>query len=168
MNGAHPAVIRILFVCMGNICRSPAAESVMRHLLDKQNLQNAIEIDSAGTLGYHAGNRSDPRIRSAGERRGYQFVHRARQVTSDDFARFDYIVAMDHQNVADLQFLMPENNGRARVSLLMSHCTEGGECEVPDPYYGGSEGFEDVLNLVEKGCAALLNRILADHRPLSD
>jgi len=154
--------VRILFVCMGNICRSPTAESVMRHLVEKHGLQDRILIDSAGTIGYHSGNPSDARTREAGERRGYVFEHRARQVTRSDFSEFDYIVAMDEENLEDLQRLAPRNS-KSKVSLLLEHCTDAGCREVPDPYYGGPQDFENVLDLVEKGCEALLARVRKQH-----
>ena len=156
--------VKVLFVCMGNICRSPAAEAVMRHLIGQKQLDGVIEIDSAGTIGYHAGNPSDARMREAGTRRGYLFEHRARQVRRQDFLEFDYIVAMDRDNMEDLERYKPSgHNGRAEVSLLLEHCIIDGTCEVPDPYYGGPEGFELVLDLVEKGCAALLESIVDRH-----
>lgn len=156
--------VRVLFVCMGNICRSPAAEAVMKQMVRDRGLQDKIRIDSAGTLGYHAGNPSDPRMRAAGTKRGYIFDHLARQVRREDFFEFDYIVAMDRDNLEGLKGFSPvKENGRAEVSLLLEHCVEQGLCEVPDPYYGGPDGFEHVMDLVEAGCEALLARIVERH-----
>jgi len=156
-------VVRVLFVCMGNICRSPTAEAVMRKMISEQGLDKTILIDSAGTIGYHQGCASDARAIAHGTKRGYVFEHKARRVVSSDFHDFDYIVAMDHENVAELQRMAPKNNGRSRISLLMSHCKDAKVDEVPDPYYGGADGFEQVLNLVECGCSALLDKIRAEH-----
>lgn len=156
-NAASP--VRILFVCMGNICRSPTAEAVMRKLIKEQGLDEKISVDSAGTIGYHAGNPSDPRSRQAGERRGYVFDHLARAVTQRDFHTFDYILAMDEENMQDLQRMQPSGS-KAELSLFLSHCRTARCREVPDPYYGGPNGFEDVLDLVEQGCAALLDKVV--------
>ncbi len=160
--------LRVLFVCMGNICRSPAAEAVMRKLTAGRGLAARVEIDSAGTLDCHAGNPSDPRMSAAGVRRGYVFDHLARQVRREDFLRFDYVVAMDRDNLRNLEAFRPAGATRAEVSLLLDHCKAAGACEVPDPYYGGPSGFEQVMDLVEKGCQALLDRIVKKHGVPSD
>jgi protein-tyrosine phosphatase len=150
---------RILFVCLGNICRSPAAEAVMAHLAAARGLD--VEIDSAGTIGMHAGNPPDPRMRSAGEARGYQFLTKARQLTAEDLAtdRFDLVLAMDRSNLANIRRL-------SRVSL--SHVLLFGEFldkdnppEIPDPYYGGPAGFTHVLDLLETGCGRILDSLEA-------
>jgi protein-tyrosine phosphatase len=157
------SAVRVLFVCMGNICRSPTAEAVMKKMISQQGLDHAIIIDSAGTIGYHEGSGSDARAVSHGTKRGYVFDHKARRVVSADFHDFDYIVAMDHENLAELRRMAPKNNGRSQISLLMRHCKDAAVEEVPDPYYGGAGGFEEVLNLVEAGCSALLDKIRAEH-----
>ena len=134
----------------------------MRKLIAERGLDDKVFIDSAGTIGYHAGNPSDNRSREAGERRGYVFDHRARQVTPGDFHVFDYILAMDAENLQDLKRIQPSGS-TAELSLFLSHCTTARCREVPDPYYGGQRGFEHVLDLVEQGCEALLERIVREH-----
>ena len=146
---------RILFVCLGNICRSPTAEGVMRRLVADRGLEGQVEVDSAGTGGWHVGAAPDPRSTEAARRRGIVLAGAARQVTAADFDRFDLLVAMDRSNLADLLALAPDDAARARVRLLLD------EADVPDPYYGGERGFDDVLDLVEDGCAALLDEALA-------
>lgn len=155
--------VRVLFVCMGNICRSPTAEAVMRHLVSKRGLEHSIYIDSAGTHDYHIGRRSDDRTRQAGERRGYKFDHLARQVKTVDFTEFDYIIAMDRENMRLLRQIVPPA-ATAQLSMMMSHCDKP-ECEeVPDPYYGGARGFEHVLDLLENSCSHLLDEICREHQ----
>ncbi|GAA3703867.1 low molecular weight protein-tyrosine-phosphatase [Oceanisphaera sediminis] len=151
--------LSVLIVCMGNICRSPTAEAVLR----QQALRAGIEItiDSAGTLGYHSGATPDSRARAAGERRGYDFSGiQARQVTVEDFASFDMILAADNSNMADLRLLCPPEHEH-KLRLLLSFSPEA-EQEVPDPYYGGEQGFERVLDLVESACTGLLARLSKD------
>ena len=150
---------RILFVCMGNICRSPAGECVMRHLItadDSGGTIEWIECDSAGTIGMHEGNPPDDRMRSAGAARGIEILGAARQVNRSDLDRFDLVLAMDRENLADLQLLDPEQTARAKIRLFCDYCTEHDVTDVPDPYYGGDAGFELVLDLLEDGCAGLL------------
>ena len=130
-------------VCLGNICRSPTAEAVLRHKLHSAGLGGRVEVDSAGTGSWHIGSTPDARSQRHAARRGYDLsALRARQVSEDDFHRFDLILAMDHDNVADLQRLAPEGPVRAQVRLFA-------EVAVPDPYAGGPDGFERVLDLVE-------------------
>lgn len=144
---------------MGNICRSPSAEAVFRHLVHKENLQNEIQIDSAGTHAYHVGEAPDVRSIAAGEKRGYQLSSlKARLVTIDDFEDFDYIVAMDKPNVENLLTICPERL-RYKITLLLEIPENCVVKEVPDPYYGGVHGFEYVLDLIEKGTKALLTMI---------
>jgi protein-tyrosine phosphatase len=135
--------VRVLMVCLGNICRSPTAEAVLRHRLQAAGLGGRVEVDSAGTGSWHIGSPPDARSQRHAARRGYDLsALRARQVSEDDFHRFDLILAMDHDNLADLQSLAPDGAMRAEVRLFA-------EVEVPDPYTGGPEGFERVLDLVE-------------------
>jgi protein-tyrosine phosphatase len=155
--------VAVLFVCMGNICRSPAAHGVMESMVAARGLSDRVRIESAGTLDYHEGELPDGRMRDAAFRRGYVLDHRSRPVTSRDFHAFDYVVAMDFQNLHDLAEFTPRDGGRAKVSLLMSHCESAPKAEVPDPYLGGSSAFEHVLDLVEQGCAALLDEIQRAH-----
>ncbi|SFI07831.1 low molecular weight protein-tyrosine-phosphatase [Albimonas pacifica] len=152
---------RLLFVCLGNICRSPAAEGVARAMAQARGL--AVEIDSAGTGGWHAGDPPDPRMREAALRRGYDLsALRARQVRRADFAAFDHILAMDADNLAALERARPAD-ARAALSLMLSHA-DLPEREVPDPYYGGPQGFDHVLDLLEAAVAGLLDRLEAQAR----
>ncbi|MEM7050911.1 MAG: low molecular weight protein-tyrosine-phosphatase [Acidobacteriota bacterium] len=159
MNLASSTPSRVLFVCMGNICRSPTAEGVLRHLIRDRGLEERVEVDSAGTIGYHSGEAADPRMRQAAERRGYPLESRARQVAAEDFERFDLIVAMDRDNLEDLHEL--EVEGRAELKLLSDFLPNGSPKDVPDPYYGGDHGFEEVLDLIESASPALLDYLTA-------
>lgn len=150
--------MRLLFVCLGNICRSPTAEGVMRHKLQLAGLADQVLVDSAGTGAWHVGKAPDPRTRAAAEQRGY-LLHelRARQVQAEDFVRFDLILAMDHDNLRELRRLR-QAQGAAELDLFLRR---GGlaEHEVPDPYYGGADGFERVLDMVELACDRLIEQI---------
>jgi protein-tyrosine phosphatase len=144
---------RILFVCMGNICRSPTAEGVMRHLLVERGLDGEIEVQSAGTGGWHAGSPPDARSAAAARERGITLEGEARQVTAADFDDFDLLVAMDRDNLAGLRAIAPPGT-EDKLRMLLA----GGR-DVPDPYYGGPRGFEDVLDLVETACEGLLDEL---------
>jgi protein-tyrosine phosphatase len=147
--------VRILFVCMGNICRSPTAEGVMRHLIAQRGLDGEIEVQSAGTGGWHAGNAPDARSTRAAAARGITLEGAARQVTRADFEDFDLLVAMDRDNLADLRAIAPPGTEH-KLRMLVADGRD-----VPDPYYGGPRGFEDVLDLVETACAQLLDDLAA-------
>ncbi len=165
---SQPETFGVLFVCLGNICRSPTAEGVFRHLVRERGLEAAFRIDSAGTSGLHAGDRSDARTLAAARRRGLRWDHRARQVAVSDFEEFELLVAMDRRNEADLRSLAPQGSA-AEILLLRSldpAATLARALDVPDPYYGGDAGFEEVLDLCERCCSALLDR-LVDERGLS-
>lgn len=149
--------VRILFVCMGNICRSPAGEGVLAKLVAEAGLTDQIQIDSAGTLGMHAGNTPDARMRAAASNRGYDLTSRARQVTAEDLDAFDLILAMDHDNHRNVTRLARTDAQRERVKLFCTFCQRHLEREVPDPYYGESQGFEYVLDLLEDGCGGVLD-----------
>ena len=149
----------VLFVCMGNICRSPAAEIVFRKVVAAAGLEGRIGIDSAGTIGYHAGDPPDRRMAATLRARGYPVAGRARQVVREDFGRFDLILPMDEDNEAVLKRLAPRNGTRARVVPFVRFCSEPGARHVPDPYYGGADGFERVADLVEDGCRGLLEHL---------
>ena len=150
---------RVLFVCMGNICRSPTAEGVFRKLLAERAPELDVEIDSAGTHGFHDGGPPDPRACRAAERRGVDLKPlRARRVTERDFERFELVLAMDEQNLEFLLELCPVEY-RPRVRLLLEFAPHLERREVPDPYYGGSTGFEFVLDLVEEAAAGLLEHL---------
>ena len=159
--------MRILFVCMGNICRSPTAEGVMRALVRDEGLDGRIAIDSAGTGGWHAGEPPDGRAASAARRRGIALEGAARQVKTEDFEAFDLLLAMDAENLRNLEALAPDPDARAKVRLLREFdpASEGAfDLDVPDPYYGGTRGFEDVLDLVEAACRGLLAELQAAGR----
>jgi len=149
MNSSAPKTTRVLMVCLGNLCRSPTAEAVLRKKVHEAGLDGRIEVDSAGTADYHVDSPPDRRAIAHGERRGLAMRQlRGRQVSRDDFDRFDFILAMDDDNLANLERIRPAGS-RAEVALLMSYAPQAGAREVPDPYYGGAEGFEIVLDLVE-------------------
>lgn len=149
--------MRILFVCLGNICRSPTAEGVLRTLAAREAPDLALEVDSAGTAGYHVGESPDPRTRQAAARRGYDLTAlRARIVEPGDFERFDLILAMDRENLSVLRRRAPAGS-RERLRLFLEFAPHGAASEdVPDPYYGGPNGFEEVLDLVEAAARGLL------------
>src|SRR3954454_24030822 len=146
--------MRILFVCLGNICRSPTAEGVMRSLVREAGLEDAVEIDSAGTGSWHVGSPPDERSTAAASARGITLEGAARQVTARDFEDFDLLIAMDAANRRELLRLAPDDAGRAKVRMLRA-----GDLDVPDPYYGGEDGFERVLDVVEEGCRRLLDEV---------
>jgi protein-tyrosine phosphatase len=154
-----PATRRVLMVCMGNICRSPTAEAVLRHKLTEAGLTAAVVVDSAGTHGYHIGAPPDERAQAHARRRGYALDSlRARAVAPEDFLRFDLILAMDDENLRHLQRICPAEH-RSRLALLSSHAPPGSRRDVPDPYYGREAGFEEVLDLVEAACDGLVTRL---------
>lgn len=155
----HMKVIRVLFVCMGNICRSPAAEGILRQYLEAAGLGDRVEVDSAGTINYHAGNAPDARMREAAGKRGYVLDGRARQFAPEDFETFDWILTMDNANFIDIEAVRPEGRTRSRQMRFCELCPGHAEREVPDPYYGGDAGFEQVLDLLEAGCRELVNRL---------
>ncbi len=185
-------MIRLSFVCLGNICRSPTAEAVMRHLVREAGLEKAIELDSAGTGSWHVGEARDPRSSAVGQRRGIPLTGRARQFQPEDFARFDYVLAMDKQNRAALLEMAPDAAATAKVRLLRSfenrnpervpatsrdelgrakpvlpHAYDPAsdpEADVPDPYYGGPSGFDQVFDICEAACRGLLDELRRTHR----
>jgi protein-tyrosine phosphatase len=147
--------VRILFVCLGNICRSPTAEGVTRHLLRERGLEDRVHVESAGTGAWHVGNPPDPRSAEAARRRGIALEGAAQQVRASDFETFDLLVAMDRANLRDLLAVAPDAAARAKVRLLL------GDADVPDPYYGGPGGFDDVLDLVTEACERLVDEVAA-------
>ena len=153
---------RVLFVCMGNICRSPTAEGVFRRLVRDEGLENEIEIDSAGTGGWHVGEPPDARATDAAHRRGIELAGAARQFAPADFDRFDLILAMDEENRRDLLRVAPGDEARAKVRLFREFdpaSNGSGDLDVPDPYFGGEQGFEHVLDLVDAAARGLLDEI---------
>lgn len=154
--------ISVLFICMGNICRSPTAEAVFRHYVENAGLAEHLHIDSAGTHDYHIGEPPDARTQRAAQQRGYDMsALRGRQVEAADFDRFDYVLAMDHANLAILQRLAQQRGGNPQ--LFLEYAKHHKEREVPDPYYGGAEGFERVLDMVEDAAEGLLQHIRERH-----
>jgi len=153
-------MIKILFVCMGNICRSPSGEAVMNSIIEKNNLQDKIVCDSAGTIAYHEGESADARMQSHAIKRGYNLTSIARQIKYSDFEKFDFIIAMDSDNYRDILALDSEKKYRDKISMMMDYATKHNDSDVPDPYYGGAEGFEYVLDLLEDACSGLLNHIV--------
>jgi low molecular weight protein-tyrosine phosphatase len=156
--------VRVCFVCLGNICRSPTAEATMRRLIESEQLTTQIEIDSAGTGDWHVGEPPDRRAKAAGKRRGIEITGRARRVVATDFEYFDYVIAMDRLNQSDLVRLAPSASGEAKVALFRSFDPDSPhEAEVPDPYYGEGDGFTTVLDICEAACRGLLRHIRENH-----
>jgi protein-tyrosine phosphatase len=154
--------LKLLFVCLGNICRSPTAEGVMRGLVAREGLEDEIEIDSAGTGAWHVGSAPDSRATAAAMGRGVTLEGQARKVIPGDFEEFDLILAMDGSNLHDLRELAGDDEQRAKVHLLREFdpASEGeSDLDVPDPYYGGERGFQDVFDFVQAACEGLLAQI---------
>lgn len=154
-------MMRLAFVCLGNICRSPTAAAVMTQLVADAGLEDRISVESAGTSGWHIGDGPDPRTAAAARRRGIPMNHVAQQFTSEDFARFDLILAMDHENVATLRDIAPDAAAADRVRLLRDFDPGSPpDSIVPDPYYGGADGFEEVIDLTRAACQGLLDHLV--------
>lgn len=140
----------VLFVCLGNICRSPTGEGVMQHYVDQPG-RETIAIDSAGTIGYHTGNPADRRMRAAAQKRGYELLSRSRQITRSDLDTFDLVIAMDRENLRDIKLVHsnPSSELRLLSDFLNANSGRRFSIDVPDPYYGGDAGFEEVLDMIE-------------------
>jgi protein-tyrosine phosphatase len=161
-------VVRLLFVCLGNICRSPTAEGVMRALVEEEGLQDSIELDSAGTGAWHVGSPADARASATAGARGVTLEGAARQVLVDDLEAFDLVLAMDSENLRALRSLAADEEQRGRIHLLREFdpaSAGSADLDVPDPYYGGEDGFEQVYDLVHAACAGLLEGIRAGRLP---
>lgn len=150
---------KILFVCLGNICRSPSAEAVMKKLVKDAGLEKFVFIDSAGIMGYHEGERADERMRAHATRRGYVLDSLSRPVRTQDFYDFDLIIGMDDRNIDDLKRKAPDLESVAKIRQMTEYCRNKLYDYVPDPYYGGASGFELVLDLLEDACGGLLETI---------
>ena len=150
---------KILFLCMGNICRSPAGHCVFQHLVDQAGRSDQFEIESAGTIGFHVGSPPDSRMQHAMRVRNIPIIGHSRQLLASDLEYYDLILAMDQDNLADARRLDPSGELQHKVQLFCDYCTTHNETEVPDPYYGGVRGFEHVLELIEDGCANLLKQL---------
>ena len=149
----------ILFVCLGNICRSPTGEGVMQHLLEERGLESQVEIDSAGTIGYHTGHGADDRMHAAAKKRGYDLTSRSRKITPRDLQSFDLVIAMDRENFQDIQRV--HDAPAATIKLLSDWLGDEWPSDVPDPYYGGAEGFEYVLDMIEAACPLILDDLVS-------
>lgn len=148
---------KLLFVCLGNICRSPTAENIMNHLIEQANLGSSISCDSAGTAGYHVGNPPDRRMTAAtANKLGIELVGQARQLQASDLKNFDLILAMDRDNYHDILALDPSGEYSNKVHLMCEYCSKYSTQDVPDPYYGGTEGFNYVIDLLLDACTGLL------------
>lgn len=157
-------MLRLCFVCLGNICRSPIGEGVMRHLLEQTGLSDRVEVDSAGTAGYHQGEPPDARARAAGRRLGVEVGGSARRFKKADFERFDYVLAMDRSNFEDLSELATSDVARAKLRLLRSFDPDSAAgASVPDPYYGGDDDFDDVVRICLAACTPLLAWLRQEH-----
>lgn len=149
-------MIKVLFVCLGNICRSPTAHGVLEHKLAMAGLADVVEVDSAGTAAWHVGKQPDVRSQQAAKKRDYDLSHiRARQAIADDFLEFDYVLAMDNQNLENLMAIIPPINVKTQPVLFLASFLQF-PSEVPDPYYGGEGGFEAVLDMIENACDQLI------------
>jgi protein-tyrosine phosphatase len=154
---------RVCFVCLGNICRSPTAEGVFRRLVSDAKLEAEFGIDSAGTAAYHVGELADSRARAAAHRRGYEITGKGRQFQVRDFDVFDYVLAADEDNLCALKKMAPNETARRKIHLLREYDpTAPAGAEVPDPYYGGPAGFDNVIDICERACAGLLNHIRSE------
>lgn len=159
--------IKVLFVCMGNICRSPTADAVFRHLVKEAGVDHLIHVDSAGTHAYHIGNPPDHRAQNTAQQRGYKMHDlRARAVQPNDFQEFDYILAMDKENLSLLQQRSPQQH-LSKIQLFMQYSTQAdADAEVPDPYFGGHQGFELVLDMVEEASQGLLAHLRTNKKEI--
>ena len=153
------STIHILFVCLGNICRSCTAEEIMRTLLKHAGLEKVVEVDSAGLISYHQGEQADPRMRSHALRRGYPITHLSRPLRMTDFYDFDLIIGMDDTNISRLHELAPSLEEESKIHRMTEFCVNKIADHIPDPYYGGAQGFENVIDLLEDACGGLLQKI---------
>lgn len=153
---------KVIFICMGNICRSPAAEGVMQKIVDERGLSKDFFLDSAGTIGYHEGERADARMRKAAKGRGYELTSISRPLKAKDYEEFDLLIVMDDDNYETVISRSPNKELNHKVKYMCEFCTKHNDKIVPDPYFGGEQGFEYVLDLLEDSCEGLLNKIIED------
>jgi len=146
----------VLFVCLGNICRSPTGEGVLQHLVHERGLEDKVFIDSAGTIGYHDGNSADSRMMEHASKRGYDLQSRSRKIVDEDLDRFDLVIAMDRENLSDILSI---DETATNVKLFSDFLDDSWPADVPDPYYGGADGFETVLDMIEAGCPNILDEL---------
>ena len=151
--------MKILFVCLGNICRSSSAEEIMRTFVKREGLEHQIEVDSAGILRYHEGELPDSRMRMHAYHRGYELTHLSRPVCTEDFFEFDLIIGMDDRNIQDLKDRAPSPETELKIRRMTDYCRNKQVDYVPDPYYGGASGFENVLDILEDACEGLLEAV---------
>ncbi len=156
--------INVLFVCLGNICRSPMAEGIFQHLVDEARLTGAVGTDSAGTSNYHPGELPDPRMRQTAAQHGIRLTHRARQLTARDFEDFDYIVVMDQANLDEAQRRAPNDQLARKLRMMRAYDPTPEDGQVPDPYFGGTEGFAHVYQMLDRSCRQLLATLVKDHQ----
>jgi protein-tyrosine phosphatase len=149
----------ILFVCLGNICRSPMAEGVFLSILERKGQSSDFIIDSAGTLGAHIGELADRRMRFFAEKRGYTLTHRSRKFTRADFGKFDWIIVMDDRNFDDIKSMAMTSEEVSKIHRMVDFCQKSDATYVPDPYYGGDQGFENVIDLLEDACEGLFSEV---------
>lgn len=150
---------KLLFVCLGNICRSPAAEGIMKKIVEEHGLSDKIHIDSAGTYGGHSGEKADARMRAAAAKRGYNLTSRSRRICDEDFDLFDMIIVMDDTNYERVHRIAPTREASQKIYRMVEFCSYTTFDHVPDPYYEGHEGFEIVLNILEDGCNGLMKKL---------
>lgn len=152
--------VKILFVCLGNICRSCSAQTIMQSVVDKAGRTMEFELDSAGLISYHEGEQADSRMRMHASKRGYHITHLSRPIRTSDFRHFDLILGMDDSNIDRLRELAPDLECEAKIRRMTDYCQTKVADHVPDPYYGGASGFENVLDLLEDACQGLLEEIV--------
>ena len=157
-------IIKVLFVCMGNICRSPSAEAVMNACIEREGVQDKIICDSAGTIAYHAGEPADARMQDHAIKRNYNLTSISRQIIPEDFKGFDYVIGMDDDNMKNMKAFIPDAKLGNKISKMTDYCSYNNPGHVPDPYYGGAGGFEQVLDLLEDACEGLLIKIRNEHQ----